>query len=242
MNPGRKPVDESDQQEQPFEVALFAVAPLHAQGVTEHRREKPDGQKLQQRPKREPQQGVDHAKVHQIEQISAHRVVEVHASAGGVPVSVQFGSGARPLVFGDLQGGIPTARPSGRTARPVRESFRRAATGRCLPGPRKGRRPPTSGARGQKRCTPAGFRGVDLTCRCAPSTASRTAVRSSADPRIAAARYWNVVRARFHGCFRRFPESTLLSTTPWPTSGNDNCMITLAAPAPNARSPSLPRS
>ena len=166
----------------------------------------------------------------------------VHASAGGVPVSVEFGSGARPLVFGDLQGGTPTARPSGRTARPVRESFRRAATGKCLPGRRKGRRPPTSGARGQKRCTPAGFRGVDLTCRCAPSTASRTAVRSSADPRIAAARYWNVVRARFHGCFRRFPESTLLSTTPWPTSGNDNCMITLAAPAANARSPSLPRS
>ena len=50
-------------------------------------------------------------------------------------------------------------------------------------------------------------------------TASRNAARSSSDPTIATARYWNVVRARFHGCFIRLPDSTLLSTTPWPTPG-----------------------
>ena len=52
---------------------------------------------------------------------------------------------------------------------------------------------------------------------------------------IATAIYWNVVLARFHGCLSRLPESTLLSTTPYPTPGRDSCMITLAAPAAKAQ-------
>ena len=185
------------------------------------------------RPEGQRQNGIDHPQVDQVEQVAADHVVDGDPFACAVPIGVERFAGGRPLVFRHLQGGPECPCRAVELLGLLGGHLAAQQLDRCLRGRRTGRRQPTSAVPGRTRCTAPGF----------PASTSRRGARRrppcgtrrgpSSDPRTATARYCDVVRSLFHGCFIRLPESTLLSTTPWPTSGQAICMTTFAAAAAN---------